>query len=126
LFITRYDRSHDRRLTFMEFSEAFLPADSYHSHQLNRRCANPPRTMYRRDDCFLADTQIEFRSMWRTHFKIECASETLRQRLSSRPMFNVYEAFNSLDINDDGRVTLDELKRMIQSRGYNVADKDLY
>ena len=64
--------------------------------------------------------------MWRTHFKIECASETLRQRLSTRPMFNVYEAFNSLDINDDGRVTMDELKRMIQSRGYHVADKDLY
>jgi len=64
--------------------------------------------------------------MWRTHFKIECASETLRQRLQNRPLFNVYEAFNSLDINDDGRVSMDELKRMIQSRGYHVGDKELY
>jgi len=79
LFVTRYDRTDDRRLTFPEFSEAFLPMDSYHAHLLNRRNANiVKRTMLRRDDCFLADTQVEFRSMWRTHFKVECASETLR------------------------------------------------
>jgi Ca2+-binding EF-hand superfamily protein len=64
--------------------------------------------------------------MWRTHFKIEIANETLRQRLQSRPYFNVYEAFNCLDVNEDGRVTVDELKRMIQSRGYFVNDKDVY
>ena len=40
LFITRYDRNNDRRLTFSEFSEAFLPTDSYYSHMVNRRCAN--------------------------------------------------------------------------------------
>jgi Ca2+-binding EF-hand superfamily protein len=63
--------------------------------------------------------------MWRTHFKVETASEILRQRLQSRPMFNVYEAFNSLDINQDGRITIDEMKRMIESRGYFVNDKDV-
>ena len=41
-------------------------------------------------------------------------------------MFNVFEAFNSLDINKDGVITLDELKRLIQSRGYFVNDKDIY
>jgi hypothetical protein len=127
LFMTRYDRTHDRRLTFSEFSDAFLPMDSYYAHGLNRRSANDVRKpMFRRDDCFLSDTQIEFRSMWRTHFKVECSSETLRQKLSSRPLFNVYEAFNSLDINDDGRVTIDELKRLIQSRGYCVSDKEVF
>ncbi len=63
--------------------------------------------------------------MWRTHFTVECASETLRQRLQSRPFFNLNEAFNSLDINEDGRVTFDELKRMIESRGFVVNSKDL-
>ena len=104
-----------------------MPMDSYYAHMLNRRSANTvSKAAFRRDDCFLADTQIEFRSMWRTHFKIECANETLRQRLQARPMFNIYEAFNSLDINDDGRVTLDELKRLVQSRGYFVCDKDMF
>ena len=40
-------------------------------------------------------------------------------------MFNVYEAFNSLDLNKDGRITIDEMKRMIESRGYFVNDKDV-
>jgi Ca2+-binding EF-hand superfamily protein len=122
LFMTRYDRTKDRRLTFSEFSDAFLPLDPQQASILNRRRANPVnRAMYRRDDCFLADTQIEFRSMWRVHLKIECANETLRQRLQSRPLFNVAEAFNSLDINADGRISIDEVKRLIESRGYFVS-----
>ena len=126
LFVTRYDRTHDRRLTFPEFSEAFLPLDQYFCTMLNRRPANRPgKAVYKRDDCFLADTQVEFRSMWRTHFSAECASETLRQRLQSRPFFNLADAFNSLDINEDGRVTFDELKRLIESRGFFVDARDL-
>lgn len=46
--------------------------------------------------------------------------------MQSRPTFNAYEAFNSLDINQDGRVTMEEIKRMIQSRGYFVSDKEIY
>ena len=42
LFITRYDRDQDRRLTFLEFSEAFLPQDPYYANLLNRRRENPP------------------------------------------------------------------------------------
>lgn len=100
LFVTRYDRTHDRRLTFSEFSEAFLPVDSYYSNMLSKRNGNVmTRTLFRRDDVFLGDTQVEFRSMWRTHFKVECATETLRQKLKSRPMFDVHQAFNSLDVN---------------------------
>lgn len=63
--------------------------------------------------------------MWRTHFTVECASETLRQKLLARPFFNLNEAFNSLDINEDGRITFDELKRLIESRGFVVNAKDL-
>jgi len=126
LFMTRYDRTKDRRLTFAEFGESLLPNEPLHAKDLSRRPANNARnSMYRRDDCFLSDTQIEFRSLWRTHFKIELASETLRQRLASRPMFNIYEAFNSLDLNDDGRISLDEVRRLIESRGYFVPDQEI-
>ena len=40
------------------------------------------------------------------------------------PYFNVYEAFNSLDLNEDGRITRDEFKRIIQSRGFYVSEKE--
>ena len=40
------------------------------------------------------------------------------------PYFNVYEAFNSLDLNDDGMITRNEFKRIIQSRGFFVSEKE--
>ena len=43
----------------------------------------------------------------------------------ARPFFDLHEAFNSLDINRDGRITFDELKRLIESRGFVVNQKDL-
>jgi len=40
------------------------------------------------------------------------------------PFFNVYEAFNSLDLNDDGRVSADEIRRIIESRGFYCTNKE--
>ena len=77
--------------------------------------------MFRQDESFAQDTQVEFRSMWRKHFQIECANETLRQRLLARPFFNLADAFDSLDLNEDGRLTLTELERLIESKGYTVS-----
>lgn len=124
LFLSRYDQNKDGRLSFAEFSDAFLSNDAYYSSMLNRRPSNHRHPVYKRDDCFYADTQVEFRNMWRVHFKVEVAAEAVRQRLSRQHCFNVYEAFNSLDLNDDGRVTADEIKRIIESRGFYVSHKE--
>jgi hypothetical protein len=79
LFIKRYDKNNDRRLRFSEFSDAFTPLDAYYGSLLNKRISNETRgRLYQRDDCFLSETKIEFRNVWRTHFKIEAFSESLR------------------------------------------------
>jgi len=125
LFIQRYDKNGDRRLTYHEFSEAFLAHDRYYSDMVNRRPSNYTPRPIRRDDCFLPNTAFEFQNMWRTHFRVESAAESLRQRLNSRPGFNCYEAFNSLDLNDNGSLDATELKRMIESRGYWVSYQEV-
>lgn len=124
LFIARYDKSGCRRLSSSDFAHAFLAHDSYYASMLNRRGSNYRTPCYRRDDCFYADTQIEHRNVWRVHFKAESAAEAVRQRLQRQPCFNVYEAFNSCDLNDDGSISQDELKRLIQSRGFYVSEKE--
>lgn len=124
LFITRYDTTGDRRLNMREFSDAFLALDAYYAGMVERRGSNHRYPLYRRDDCFLPDTQLEFRAVWRTHMRSEVASETVRQRLSRMPYFNVYEAFNSLDMNDSGAISREEFKRLIQSRGFYVSEKE--
>lgn len=81
LFFKRYDSDNDGSIGFKEFSTAFESDDTYYSHMLNRRPSNHRHACYRRDDCFYADTQIEFRNMWRVHFKCENGAEQVRQRL---------------------------------------------
>ncbi len=68
---------------------------------------------------------MEFKSLWRTHLKIESAAEHLRQRLSKRPGFNVYDAFGACDLDDDGRISKDELRNLVESRGYYVSYKEV-
>jgi len=71
LFIKRYDNNKDGRLRFNEFTNAFLPLDPYPASLLNRRSSNYTRTTYPRDGCFMADTRFEFKSTWKTHFRVE-------------------------------------------------------
>jgi Ca2+-binding EF-hand superfamily protein len=126
LFVKRYDKNNDLRLRFSEFSDAFTPVDAYYASLLNRRTSNDTRgRLYQRDDCFLGQTKLEHKNVWRTHFKIESFSESLRQRLYKRPGFDVYEAFTSCDLNEDGIVSKDELRRLIESRGFYVSDKEV-
>ncbi len=124
LFITRYDTTGDRRLTMREFSDACLALDAYYANMAERRGSNHRYPLYRRDDCYLPDTQLQFRALWRTHFRTEVVAESVRQRLQRQPYFNVYEAFNSLDQNDNGAISREEFKRLIQSRGFYVSEKE--
>ena len=121
LFFKRYDTNRDYSLRYSEFASAFLSQDSYYASLLNRRASNYRSPIYRRDDCFYADTAAEHRNMWRVFFKVEVSAEAVRQRLQRNPHFNVYNAFNSLDSNNDGRVDKFEIKRLIESRGFYVS-----
>jgi len=125
LFIQRWDKNGDRRLTAHEFEAAFSANDRYYGDMVARRPSNYTPRPIRRDDCFQPNTAFEFQNMWRTHFRVEGAAESLRQRLNGRPGFNSYEAFNSLDLNDNGSLNAVELKRMIESRGYWVSFQEV-
>lgn len=78
LFFKRYDTDRNHRLNFGEFCAAFVSDDAYYAHMLNRRPSNHRHHLHRRDDCFFPDTQVEFRNMWRIHFKVEAAAESVR------------------------------------------------
>ena len=124
LFVARYDTSGDRSLNMRELSDAFLTLDAYYAGMVERRGSNHRYPLYRRDDCYMPDTQREFCAVWRTHFRSEVTAETVRQRLQRMPYFNVYEAFNSLDANSSGNISREEFRRLIQSRGFYVSDKE--
>ena len=68
------------------------------------RPSNHRKMGNKREELFFSDTAIELRTLWRTHFKVELEIEKIRQRLNCMGKFNIYEAFNSVDLNNDGLV----------------------
>jgi Ca2+-binding EF-hand superfamily protein len=63
--------------------------------------------------------------MWKTHLRVETIAESLRQRLNSMPGFNVFEAFNSLDLSDNGSINAEDLRKIFESRGFFVPLKEV-
>jgi hypothetical protein len=78
LFFRRYDVDRNIRMSMQEFAEAFSAQDPYYAHMLERRGSNHRHPLYRLDDCWFADTAVEFRNVWRMHFKVEVQTEQVR------------------------------------------------
>lgn len=126
LFFKRYERL-GRNLGFAEFCEAFTPkTDSYLASDLGRRRSNfpTPSRYYARGDFLNASTVAQFRSLWHTHFKVEEMCESIRQRLRAIPHFDLYSAFLTCDLYDDGVISREELRRFIDGRAFYVSDSD--
>jgi hypothetical protein len=56
---------------------------------------------------------MDFKELWRTHFRVELLAEELRLKLEKNPIFNLVEAFNVCDIRKQGEVTADDLMILI-------------
>lgn len=54
-------------------------------------------------------------------FKVEQQAESIRQRLSKSYTFNIYDAFRAVDANDNGRISSDELRGIIEKTGFYVS-----
>jgi Ca2+-binding EF-hand superfamily protein len=126
LFVTRYDKSGDRRLNRTEFAVAFLCLDAHYCSTLERRASNYRCPGYRADDCFFSDTANVHRDLWRVHFKTEHLGESVRQKMKRNPYFNDFEAFNSLDLDGSGGVSAQEIHAMLQSRGFFASHKEVH
>ena len=120
LYIKRYDKFNERKVRFSDFCQSFTPqTDSYYASALNRRRSNYwPQGHGGRDDCFEAGTRVEFRAVWNTHFRVEAKCEGIRQRLRAIPSFDLYNAFVTCDLYCDGMITKEELRRLIDCRGF--------
>ena len=74
---------------------------------------------------FLPHTASEFRNILKTHFWVETIAESLRQRLNSISGYNLFEAFNSLDLSDNGSINAQDLRKMFESRSFFVTIKEI-
>ena len=111
-------------MNFNEFTTAFIAHDAWYSTMVTRRGSNYIPRVRRPEDVFQPTTVNEFINMLRMHIKVENAGEALRQQLNSKPGFNPFEAFNSLDIEQKGIITADDIRRILEARGYFVGKRE--
>ena len=90
-----------------------VPVDVYYATLVNRRQSNLVRSFYR-DDCFNYSTRMEFKELMNTHFKVERSAENIRRSLKRNPYFNIYDAFTACDLNEDGIVTENEIRSLLE------------
>ena len=124
-FVARFDRDGDRRLSFREFSEALLPQDSYYAAVLERKASSHrPINPYRKDDIFSHPTACSFKNLMRAQLACENRAESLRQCLSRNPYFDPTEAFKICDLNQNGLVSAEEIRYLMESRGFFISNQE--
>jgi len=62
-----------------------------------------------RDEVFDFITRNKYKDVLRTHLLIEAQAENIRQKLSLSQFFNIFEAFKTCDVNEDGIITKNEI-----------------
>ena len=92
---------------------------------VNGRSSNYIRNAHYRDDCFNYSTRFEFKELINTHIKVEKIAENLRKQINRDPSFDPYDAFKVCDINNDGIITKNELRRVLDSRGFNSSELEI-
>ena len=78
----------------------------------------------RPEHLFVPITIMDLMDLWRTHFRVEVLAEDLRHKLNQNPIFNLENAFEVCDLNNSGEVTVQEIRRLVESRGLFVSDKE--
>ena len=125
LLFRRHDKNQDGKLNFTEFSNVVLPISKEYAALLTDR---PDFYMSRQlpiSQFFNADTRAEFRNLWASLFKCERACEVLRASLRQRPYFNLKQAFAFMDINNNGSLSIIELRDFLANNGFFATEREL-
>ena len=61
----------------------------------------------------------------RTHFTVEENSEHVRQRICRRPSFNIHDAFQAIDKDNNGYLTRQELNRILSQHGIYASEREI-
>lgn len=112
LFYKRYDRDNDGLLKFSDFSELVTPSSTEYAALSKSRMPN-----YLNPDDGLINFSLETRRLYKKLinkiFQAEIEAEYIRQKLSRRPLFSLYDAFLAIDNLDNGFITLNDFKAIL-------------
>ena len=124
LLVKHYSHLQDNRLRFADFSEIFAPKQEEYSRILRTRSSanliGPDRLKV-----FTRETLNSFLSVFRLILDAEAVAERVRQRLSRMPDFSMFQAFNAVDKDRNGFITIDEFQSILHNHRIFASSKDL-
>lgn len=124
LLIRHYSSIHDSVIQFSEFSEMLIPkSDEFSSILRNRIPYNLP--IAKRKSVFSRATNEIFLDLLKLHLISESTAESLRQNLSQKK-FNLHEAFQIIDKDRNGFITIDEFQSILENHNIPFDRKDLH
>lgn len=123
LFFKRYDTNSDYRLRYLEFVDALTPKDKiYGDHLTNKR---PNYEAKNPNEAITLKTKLEFGDTIKVMLKAEGFAEELRQNLSKRPNFSISAAFQTIDTNNNGFLTKEEIKNFLENHEFFATQKEV-
>ena len=124
-FVRKYDQDSDGRMLYSDFCDAFTPRDSYYVSQLSNKQARYIHTNTSKFNYFDAETRELIWHCFRTQFEAEESIELLKKRLTRRPKFNVRDTFAYMDCFEQGMLTTDAFKRVLQENKFYPTENEL-
>jgi len=124
LIFKKFDKDGDGFLRYSEFADIFKPRNREYAEILANR--DPSYSGSRRiSSIFGYETRKAIQRFFNMLLQNEEITENIRQKLSRRPLFDVYDAFKALDKNRNGYITLNEFKEMLLDHGVYTSPTEL-
>ena len=124
LLMNHFSHFQNQKLYFSDFSDIFSPKQEDYSRILRNRPSIYAKGTERLR-VFTRETQNLFFDTLRLILNSESLAERVRQRLNRMPQFNLHSAFQAVDKDRNGFITIDEFQSILTEYGIFVTSKDL-
>ena len=122
LVMQRYDVDRDGCLRYSEFCDLFQTKSPDYAAMLNSRASYYiHKPYYRREEYFNIETRLALEGLFHTHLEVEAKAEYIRQQLRELPQFDLFEAFQTCDIDGSGYISPHELRTLLENHGFYVS-----
>eukprot|EP00331_Platyophrya_macrostoma_P021349 CAMPEP_0176446816 /NCGR_PEP_ID=MMETSP0127-20121128/24576_1 /TAXON_ID=938130 /ORGANISM="Platyophrya macrostoma, Strain WH" /LENGTH=546 /DNA_ID=CAMNT_0017832973 /DNA_START=42 /DNA_END=1682 /DNA_ORIENTATION=- len=125
LFIKRFDRDGDGKLKFTDFVDACAPIQPEYYKQLKARIPINGDLYFDPQKLFSTQTRRLLKALFIQHIENESVVEALRQRLVREPTFNFKDIFAFIDQDEDGQITVYELRIAFDRYDVFASEKEI-
>lgn len=124
LIFRKFDADNDGLLRYNEFSDIFNPKSAEYLSILSDRIPSYLDSA-KLSLAFSYETKHLIKKVLDDTIRNEVRNEEVRQKLNRRPLFNIYEAFKTLDKNDLGYIDINEFRDALIEHGLYASTKEI-